>query len=42
VFDLAGVDGTSFVIVTHDARLAARADRALSLSGGRLVPMEAR
>jgi lipoprotein-releasing system ATP-binding protein len=42
VFDLAGVDGTSFVVVTHDARLAARADRALSLSGGRLVPMEAR
>ncbi|MCK4593573.1 ABC transporter ATP-binding protein [bacterium] len=40
VFDLAGVDGTSFVIVTHDERLAARADRALLLSEGALEPME--
>jgi lipoprotein-releasing system ATP-binding protein len=42
VFDLAGADGTSFVVVTHDGRLAARADRALSLAAGRLSPMEAR
>ncbi len=40
VFELAGADGTSFVIVTHDERLAARADRALFLSGGALEPME--
>ena len=42
VFDLAGGDGTSFVIVTHEGRLAAHADRAPALSGGKLSPMEAR
>ncbi len=40
VFDLAGADGTSFLIATHDERLTARADRALFLATGVLAPME--
>ena len=31
--------GTALVLVTHDPRLAARADRILELSGGALRPV---
>jgi lipoprotein-releasing system ATP-binding protein len=34
--------GTSLVVVTHDTRIAARMDRALTLEGGVLVPQPAR
>jgi len=34
--------GTALVLVTHDPRLAARADRILELSGGALHPVGAR
>lgn len=34
--------GTALVLVTHDPRLAARADRILELSGGSLHPVAAR
>jgi lipoprotein-releasing system ATP-binding protein len=40
LFDLRAREGTSLVIVTHDRDLAARADRILGLSGGRLIPAE--
>ncbi len=32
--------GTALVVVTHDRRLAARLDRTLELSGGKLHPLE--
>jgi len=40
LFELREQEGTALVIVTHDMRLAARADRKLELQDGRLVPME--
>ncbi len=40
LFELREQEGTALVIVTHDARLAERADRKLVLQDGRLVPAE--
>lgn len=40
LFSLREQEGTALVIVTHDPRLAARADRILKLHEGRLVPAE--
>ena len=39
LFDLNRMRGTTLVLVTHDAELAARCQRRLSLSGGRLQDM---
>jgi lipoprotein-releasing system ATP-binding protein len=38
LFTLRQQEGTALVIVTHDPRLAARADRTLELKDGQLVP----
>ncbi len=38
LFELREQEGTALVIVTHDTRLADRADRKLDLQDGRLVP----
>jgi lipoprotein-releasing system ATP-binding protein len=40
LFELREQEGTALVIVTHDLRLAARADRKLELQDGRLVPAQ--
>jgi putative ABC transport system ATP-binding protein len=38
MFDLVADTGAALVLVTHDPALAARADRALRMQGGRIVP----
>ena len=38
MFDLVAETEAALVLVTHDAALAARADRALRMAGGRIVP----
>ena len=40
IFSLARTEGETFVIVTHDERLAARADQVLLLDDGRLNPVD--
>ncbi len=37
LFDLNAATGTTLVLVTHDARLAARCDRRIEVAGGRRV-----
>lgn len=37
LFDLVAEQGTTLILVTHDAALAARCDRILTLQGGRLA-----
>jgi putative ABC transport system ATP-binding protein len=38
MLDLVGETGAALVLVTHDAALAARADRTLRMQGGRIAP----
>ncbi|MFT5234496.1 MAG: putative ABC-type transport system involved in lysophospholipase L1 biosynthesis ATPase subunit [Candidatus Krumholzibacteriia bacterium] len=40
LFSLSESEGTSLVIVTHDPKLAERADRSLTLQGKNLIPTE--
>jgi lipoprotein-releasing system ATP-binding protein len=42
IFSLARNEGETFVIVTHDEKLAARADHVLHLEDGRMSPAELR
>jgi lipoprotein-releasing system ATP-binding protein len=39
MLQLARQQGTAFIVVTHDERLAARMDRRVTLTDGRLVEM---
>jgi putative ABC transport system ATP-binding protein len=38
MFDLLRETGAAMVMVTHDAELAARADRTLAMQDGKLLP----
>jgi putative ABC transport system ATP-binding protein len=38
IFELAGATGAALVLVTHDERLAGRADRTVRLADGRVAP----